>query len=547
MLSRRQPYHLTTTAIPGDPLLVSARLAEEVGDSPYVLYESDNTWRFAVGCAAEVVITPTGGWLRGPDGRRTVRSGPPASIIGPLLAAVPIEGWHAYGTATFESAHIGTALAAVELPDTPVIQLMVPRDEVVIRDGEATIRTLDPAAGERIAASLRRPVVPGEYRTGSVDVRTVGADAFRTAVRTAVGEIRSGRLRKVILSRVLPIDADVDVVGTYVLGRRRNTPARSFLLNLGGLRAAGFSPEIVVEVTPDGQVRAQPLAGTRELTGDASRDARLRTELLEDPKEIFEHAISVQASFAELEQLCVPGSVAIHRYMSVVERGTAQHLASELTGQLPADRGPWHAFAAVFPSVTASGIPKPEAYALIRALEEQPRDLYAGAVLMVTEDGTLDAALVLRSVYQRDGRTWLRAGAGVVEQSEPERELTETCEKLRSVSLSVAIRKPTTHHREGAAVVTLISEGDPGGLTMEEMRGDVAALLSVPVDAVDDGQNLIAQGLDSVGLMTLASKWTFRGGRVKVIDLAAQPVLADWYDLIRRRQQAQAEQSTAAP
>jgi len=94
----------------------------------------------------------------------------------------------------------------------------------------------------------------------------------------------------------------------------------------------------------------------------------------------------------------------------------------------------WHGFNALFPAVTASGIPKKEAIEAIERLEEEPRNLYSGSVLTYDSDGTIDAALVLRSIYQDDKHTWLRAGAGIVELSLPERELVETCEKLSSVS-----------------------------------------------------------------------------------------------------------------
>ncbi len=94
----------------------------------------------------------------------------------------------------------------------------------------------------------------------------------------------------------------------------------------------------------------------------------------------------------------------------------------------------WHAFNALFPAVTASGIPKKQSIDAIIRLENEARDLYSGSVLTYDCDGTMDASLVLRSVYQDEENTWLRAGAGIVELSKPERELEETREKLRSVS-----------------------------------------------------------------------------------------------------------------
>jgi salicylate synthetase len=177
----------------------------------------------------------------------------------------------------------------------------------------------------------------------------------------------------------------------------------------------------------------QPLAGTRAFGAGAETDARSRRELENDPKEIFEHAVSVRTSQEELYRVCVPETVQVTGFMSVKERGSVQHLGSSVSGLLAPGRTCWDALDALFPGVTASGIPKAEAIEAISRLEE-PRGLYAGTVLTVSSDGVLDAALVLRALYNKNGRAWLRAGAGIVTGSTPEREYEETCEKLSSIA-----------------------------------------------------------------------------------------------------------------
>jgi salicylate synthase len=274
-----------------------------------------------------------------------------------------------------------------------------------------------------------------------VPVRVELADSghYRSAVAAAVAAIRAGELEKVILSRTIDLGDDVDLPATYLAGREANTPARSFLLSLGGLQAAGFSPEIVAAVdavNAERRVTAQPLAGTRALTGRPESDADLRSQLLTDPKEVYEHAISVRAVWDELAAVCLPDTVRVERYMAVQERGSVQHLGSLLSGRLPAadPMAAWRAFQALFPSVTATGIAKGPARRLIADLEPRPRRLYAGAVLTADHDGALDAALSLRAMYRERQRAWLQAGAGIVRQSDPEREHEETCEKLRSIA-----------------------------------------------------------------------------------------------------------------
>ncbi|MNV66466.1 Isochorismate synthase/isochorismate lyase [compost metagenome] len=117
-----------------------------------------------------------------------------------------------------------------------------------------------------------------------------------------------------------------------------------------------------------------------------------------------------------------------------MNRGTVQHLASRLRGKLKHGCSAWHALRALFPAVTASGIPKQEAIEAIGLIEDQPRNLYSGSVLTVDSSGALDAALVLRTIFQQDGAAWLQAGAGIVSMSSPARELEETREKLSSFS-----------------------------------------------------------------------------------------------------------------
>jgi salicylate synthetase len=248
-----------------------------------------------------------------------------------------------------------------------------------------------------------------------------------------VEEIAAGLYQKVIVSRRLPISFPVDITSTYVRGREANTPARSFLLRLGGFAATGFSPEVLAGVDGTGTVMTQPLAGTRAFGRGAEVDAATRHELETDPKEIFEHAVSVRTSQDELYGVCEPDTVQVTGFMAVKERGSVQHLGSSVSGLLAPGRTGWDVLDALFPGVTASGIPKAEAVAAIGRLEE-PRGLYAGAVLTISHDGSMDAALVLRALYSDEHGAWLRAGAGIVTGSTPEREYEETCEKLSSIA-----------------------------------------------------------------------------------------------------------------
>lgn len=434
-MTERQKYHERLLARVEDPLAAVTRLAAAHPDQDYVCYEGPAGWAFATGVVAELRMDRTRTVLRtaadGETSYRTLRH--PLRAIPRLLDSLPLTEWRCYGWVGYEVAVAEAGLDGL-VTDGELLHLVVPGVEVRLHASGTLLRALDPDdldAVEKLLAAAG----PGPSATAApVAVDAAGQDAYGSAVSRAVEDIKGGRLQKVVLSRSVEVEGPVDLVGTYAVARRANTPARSFLFSLGGLAATGVSPETVVVVSDEGEVTTQPLAGTRALTGDGARDAELRTELLGDSKEIFEHAVSVKVAYDELVELCGPEPVSVPEFMVVRERGTVQHLASSVRGRLGERVGAWDAFAALFPAVTASGVPKRTAYEVIAELEGSPRGVYSGAVLVHDADGSLDAALVLRTVFQEGGRTWLRAGAGIVEQSRPEREFTETCEKLSSVA-----------------------------------------------------------------------------------------------------------------
>lgn len=409
-----------------DPLALMARLAGSGLFDDHVLYEKPGSWTFAGGLLGEVVLDADrvhAHWPGEPPASRTW-SGRPSDALRDTFADAPLPAWNAYGWIAFEF--------AAPRPHGRLAHLIVPRTEVLVEDGRARITGVDAAETEQVAKLLAKvdPLIVGA--PSPADVR-VGADRYRAQVRDAVAEIDAGRYQKVIVSRRLDISHPVDTISTYVRGRRANTPARSFLLDLGGFQATGFSPEVLVSVDAAGRVMTQPLAGTRAFGLGADADARTRRDLETDPKEIYEHAVSVRTSQDELYRVCDPASVQVTGFMTVKERGSVQHLGSSVSGVLAPGRTAWDALDALFPGVTASGIPKPDAIEAITRLDE-PRGLYSGAVVTASHDGSLDSALVLRALYNQDGHAWLRAGAGIVSASTPDREYEETCEKLSSIA-----------------------------------------------------------------------------------------------------------------
>lgn len=415
-----------------------AALPERDGDQ-YLLYEHDGQWVLAIGALAmieldchELRITRDG------VTQRQTWSGRPGPVLGEAVDRLLLETDQAFGWIAFEFGAYRFGLQERLAPQAPLARVFWPRTRIVIT-GDA-VRLCD--AEDRHREVVSRLLSAGPPLTPTASAVDVAADAtdYRARVGAAIAEIAAGDYHKVILSRCVAVPFALDFPSTYRLGRRHNTPARSFLLRLGGFRALGYSPELVAAVRGDGLVVTEPLAGTRALGRGAARDRQARDDLESDTKEIVEHAMSVRSSLQEIAEVAEPGSAAVVDFMAVRERGSVQHLGSTVTGRLDASKDRMDALETLFPAVTASGIPKAAGVDAILRLDESPRELYSGAVVMFSADGGLDAALTLRTVYEHDGRTWLRAGAGIIGASDPDREFEETCEKLATLAPHLVAR-----------------------------------------------------------------------------------------------------------
>ncbi|BBY35059.1 salicylate synthase [Mycolicibacter minnesotensis] len=428
---------LTVPLPPGvEPAELAAALAAELPDrdgQEYLLYERGGSWTLAAGVRAAVELDS--------DELRTVRDGVvrreqwrgrPAAVLGEAVDRLLLETAEVFGWVAFEFGTYRFGLQERLAPGTALARVFWPQTRIVVTAGQVELFGHD----DRAVAVLEQLLTDGVSVLAEPSPIVVDEDAagYRDRVATAIEEIRAGGYRKVILSRCVDVPFALDFPSTYRLGRRHNTPARSFLLRLGGIRALGYSPELVAEVRGDGTVVTEPLAGTRARSGDPAIDAAVRAELESDAKEIVEHAISVRTSVEEITEIAEPGSAVVADFMTVRERGSVQHLGSTVRGRLDPARDRMDALEALFPAVTASGIPKAAGIDAILRLDDCPRGLYSGAVLMFSAEGGLDAALTLRAAYERDGRCWLRAGAGVIEESRPEREFEETCEKLATLA-----------------------------------------------------------------------------------------------------------------
>ncbi len=441
-------YYLEETIrFDGDAHLTASQITESGIFKSYLLYENGKELSLGMGVYALLSVDYEYTTLKINDKELRLENGILSETIVKAFSEVGLKHWRAYGMANFGLSRYNHGLPLLS-EDQCLLKLFIPEAEVRFTKGSILLRCLQKARLEELGKLVGKIsyMGHGESFENSLAKRADGqklevpwvnthdAEKYMKIVADAVKEIRERKYQKVILSRKIPLNLELDMAASYIAGRRVNSPARSFLLSLDGLNAAGFSPETVVEADSQGWISTFPLAGTRA-SGCSEKEAdKLRDELLNDTKEIAEHAVSVKLAFKEMMSVCDPETVAVSDFMSVVNRGTVQHIASRLKGKLKPGCNSWHAFNVLFPAVTASGIPKKESIDAVGRLEEHPRNLYSGCIMTFDSDGSMDTALVLRTIFQKDKNAWLHAGAGVVEMSVPSRELEETAEKLSSFS-----------------------------------------------------------------------------------------------------------------
>lgn len=429
-----------------DPLTLSACLAECGLSDTFISYEDHGQWSIAIGEAATVVAGDQQTKLKMHGQVQHFQSDSVIESTEMAFAALPMDDWRAYGIVNFSLARKNYGLD-INDDEKELMRFFVPVYEILINGNRALLRAIDQkklAELSNLFCDMQSSITfkngdPFSMRIneGRLDVAAVedcGANDYHDNVAKAVAEIGEKRYSKVILSRAIPLATSIDIVASYICGRRANTPARSFLIKLNGLEVSGFSPETVLKVDREGWVSTRPLAGTRSIGSNPEEERRLRSELLSDCKEVYEHAISVQMAVTELKKICVSGTVVVSDFMDIVRRTSVQHIVSNVRGRLADGESAWQALQALFPGVTATGVPKKQAIDAIGRLESGSRHLYSGCVVMLDSAGAMDAAIVLRSVFQKNGRANLRVGAGVVANSSPAREMEETREKVRSVA-----------------------------------------------------------------------------------------------------------------
>lgn len=277
-------------------------------------------------------------------------------------------------------------------------------------------------------------IAPGVLRS---DYRALfDEDQYCGMVERAKQYIYDGDIFQVVLSNRLEADFDGSLFNTYRLLRTINPSPYMFYFSGDDIEVAGASPETLVKCE-DGVLHTFPLAGTRPRGKDEKEDLELEKELLADEKERAEHNMLVDLGRNDIGKISRFGSVEVEKYMSIERYSHVMHIGSTVRGELRSDRTALDAVDAVLPAGTLSGAPKIRACEIINELENNKRGIYGGAIGYIDFTGNLDTCIAIRIAFKKNGKVFVRSGAGIVADSVPANEYTECINKAKAVMSAI--------------------------------------------------------------------------------------------------------------
>lgn len=245
--------------------------------------------------------------------------------------------------------------------------------------------------------------------------------------------IRDGDVFQVNLARRWEARlAQGSAAGLYALLRERNPAPFAGLADFGGYQIVSSSPERLARIQ-DGEIETRPIAGTHPRASSPQEDGQLREALISSTKERAEHIMLVDLERNDLGRICQPGSVQVDELMAVQSYAHVHHIESSVRGRLRSGTTPGQVLRALFPGGTITGCPKVRTMQIIAELEASPRQAYTGSMGYVNHDGSMDLNILIRTFMLAGKHLSFKAGAGIVADSEPERELAETRAKAKGL------------------------------------------------------------------------------------------------------------------
>ena len=263
-------------------------------------------------------------------------------------------------------------------------------------------------------------------------------DVFRKRVKRIKDHIRAGDVIQAVISQPFECPAPSDPLALYRAQRFINPSPYLYFLHLDDTILVGSSPETMVRLE-NNTATLRPIAGTRPRGETEQADRALADDLLSDEKERAEHLMLVDLGRNDLGRVARTGTVQVTELMVVERYSHVMHLVSDIRCDLKRRCDVWDLLKAVFPAGTLSGAPKVRAMEIIAELEQSPRGPYGGAVGYISFNGNMDMAITIRTACIENGTLTVRAGAGIVADSDPESERVETVNKAMAIHRALQI------------------------------------------------------------------------------------------------------------
>ena len=257
-------------------------------------------------------------------------------------------------------------------------------------------------------------------------------DEFSNMIGKAKHHIKEGDIFQIVLSNRLQANFEGSLFDTYRVLRTVNPSPYMFYFSGTDVEVAGASPETLVKLE-DGILHTFPLAGTRPRGKSEKEDKELETELLADEKELAEHNMLVDLGRNDLGKISKFGSVVVEKFHSIERYSHVMHIGSTVRGEIRPEYDALNALEAVLPAGTLSGAPKIRACQLIEELENNKRGIYGGAIGYIDFTGNMDTCIAIRLAYKKNGKVFIRSGAGIVADSDPDKEYMESINKAGAV------------------------------------------------------------------------------------------------------------------
>jgi len=307
-----------------------------------------------------------------------------------------------------------------------IVNIRTQQLEINYKKGILELEQMIKLIREGIGSDNDPAVIKSDFRS------LFSKEEYCQMVDQAKDYIREGDIFQVVLSNRFEADFEGSLLNTYRILRSTNPSPYMFYFSGEDIEIAGASPETLVKLQ-DGVLYTFPLAGTRPRGKTDEEDRKLEEDLLADPKELAEHNMLVDLGRNDIGKISRFGSVEVEKYLSIERFSHVMHIGSTVKGLIRDDKDALNAVDAILPAGTLSGAPKIRACEIINELENNKRGIYGGAIGYIDFTGNLDTCIAIRIAYKKNGKVFIRSGAGIVADSIPETEYQECLNKAQAV------------------------------------------------------------------------------------------------------------------